>query len=145
MSPPITHGGQGDLFPGDIGPGRDASPDALKAAELVRMARARISCLWEIDRAAVRMLIEAPGVPLRGRCALELARFIQEARKEPAHFWNALAQIAQRRWKAAGLRVSFLRGSPALDLISDAEWRTLPLAPELAALVAQPRPPHGQA
>jgi len=145
MKPPTTQEGQGDLFPEDNGPGNDVTPAALKAAELVRMARARILCLSEIDGAAARMLKEAPGVPLRGRCALELARFIQEARNEPAHFWNALAQIAQRRWKAAGLRVSFLRGSPALDLISDAEWRTLPLAPELAALVAQPRPPHGHA
>lgn len=145
MKPPATPGGQGDLFPDDDCPGGDASPDAVKAASLLRLARARPFCLCEIDRAALRMLKEAPGVPLRGRCALELARFILEARGEPGHFLNQLAQIAPRRWKAFGLIVSPLTGSPALDLITDEQWRTLALAPELAALVAQPRPPHGRA
>ena len=145
MSPPSVKWGQGSLFPDENRPGTEGNPYAVKAAQRLAMARANIERLWQIDRAAAVRLAQAAHVPLWGRCPLEDARWNLLALFEPARFLNTLAQVAQRRWKAFGLLVTPLRGSPVLDLITDADWRTIPLAPELAALVAQPRPSHGQA
>ena len=145
MNPPAVKWGRDGLFPEfDIAP-PVASPEAVKAARLFEMARANLPRLWAIDRAAAARLEKAHHVPLWGRCPLEDARWNLLAVFEPARFLNQLAQIAQRRWKASGLSVTRLTGSPALNLIEDEEWRSLTLAPELAALVAQPRPPHGHA
>ena len=145
MKPPVIKWGRDCLFPEYDIAGPDACPIARKAALLFAMARANLPRLWEIDRAAAALLQEASHVPLWGRCPLENARFKLLAKYEPAHFLNQLAQCAQRRWKAFGLTVTRLTGSPALDLIGDDQWLTLPLAPELAALAAQLRPPHGHA
>lgn len=126
------------LFPGFTLEPDTTAPEAwkVKAAEALAAARASLPKLCAIDRAAAALLREAPRVPLRGRLALELARREAERHGGPGRILNAFAQIAQRRWRAAALPVSFSRRSP-LDLIPDAAWRTLPLADELAALAAQ--------
>ena len=134
------------LFPGLTVDGETAAPVAWreKAAEALATARACAGKLKAIDLAAAALLKEAPRVPLRGRLALELARRDAETKGVPVRILNALAQIAQRRWKAAGLPVSFSRRSP-LDLIGDDAWLALPLADELAALAAQPSRHNGRA
>lgn len=110
-----TSGGELPLFPGlPASPETAAPPELLaKAAGLLTMARACPGKLWDIDRAAARLLVEAPGLPLRGRCALELARFRAASRGVEAHFLNALAQIAPRRCRAACWRI-VLKADPAI-------------------------------
>jgi hypothetical protein len=119
-----------DLDATDVVVGSSAAQ--AEAINALRRAHASLQKLWEIDRAAARLLIDAPNVPLSGRCALELARFHSAARGLKGGFRNSLAQAAQRRWKAAGLPVTVLRRSSSLDLVDDGAWRTLSIAPELA-------------